>query len=177
MNALVLLLVAATPLSLDEVRAASRANLQAIQSELSLQSAQAGRVSARSSILPRVDVSAGVSDFIAGPQRTFSTVPSLDENGQPAFVQRAVDVPGFSRGSFTFGVSVSQLLYDGGRWWRAIAQAASQEEAARGQLDEQRLASELEAVRRFYELVRAQLTRQVLQATLQRSRTQLERAQ
>ncbi|HEY1089079.1 MAG TPA: TolC family protein, partial [Archangium sp.] len=54
--------------------------------------------------------------------------------------------------------------------------AGAQEEAARGQLAEQQLASELEATRRFYELVKAQLALKVFMETLSRSQQQVERA-
>jgi outer membrane protein TolC len=81
-----------------------------------------------------------------------------------------------SQGRFSLGLQVAQLLYDGGRWWSQIAQAGEQEDAARGQLAEQQLASELEATRRFYELVKAQLAVRVLEESVARSRQQLERA-
>ncbi len=175
---------AATPISLDEVRAGARQNLQAIVAELQANTASVNRVNARSAILPRLDVSATVGDTFAGPQRRFSTVCQQDAagkcvsdaNGQIVYVQQSVDTPSVNYGQFQLGLTVTQLLYDGGRWWNQIAQASSQEEAAKGQFEEQKLASELEAVRRFFELVRAQLTLKVLQASVERSRDQLSRA-
>lgn len=176
MMSLMVLVLAATPISLDEVRAGSRENLQAIVSQLQVETASANRLTARSAILPRVDVSAGAQLTYSGPQRTVNTVCEKDSEGLSRCVQKAVDTPEATFGNFTARVTVSQLLYDGGRWWHQIAQASSQEEAAKGQWAEQQLASELEAVRRFYELVRAQLTLQVLKASIERSRDQLGRA-
>ena len=66
--------------------------------------------------------------------------------------------------------------YDGGRWWTQISQAGAQKEAAEGQLKEQQMASELEATRRFYTLLKAQLTLKVLEETVRRSGQQLENA-
>lgn len=169
--------LAATPITLEQVREASRQQLDAVRAELELQRAGSDRKSARSSILPQVDFSFGVSDFIAGPQRIFSTVPEVRPDGSLDFVQKAVDTPGFSRGNFSLGLSVQQLIYDGGRWWNQLAQAGAQEEAAKGQLAEQRLASELEAVRRFYSLLNGQLQLEALEATAKRSREQVARAE
>ncbi len=94
----------------------------------------------------------------------------------PIFEQKTVDVPGTDRANFQFGLTLNQLLYDGGKWWNAISQASASQEAAEGQLSEQRLAAEFEAVRRFYELYKAQVTLEVLQASVERSRQQVDRA-
>lgn len=168
--------LASTPITLEQVREASRQQLDAVRAELDVQTAGSNRKTARSSILPQVDFSFGVSDFIAGPQRTFSTVPEVQPDGTVDFVQKAVDTPGFTRGNFSLQLTVQQLIYDGGRWWNQIAQAGAQEEAAKGQLEEQRLSSELEATRRFYNLLNAQVQLQTLEATVKRSREQVERA-
>ncbi len=182
---MLLLVLALTPISLEDVRSASRQNLQAIQSSLQVETAGVNRVTARSAILPRVDVSAGAQLSYFGPQRRINTVCQQDtvtgqcqsdSSGQIIYVQKAVDTPPVSFGNFNAGITVSQLLYDGGKWWNQIAQATSQEDAAKGQYAEQRMASELEAVRRFYELVRAQLTLKVLNSSIERSKDQLMRA-
>ena len=74
-------------------------------------------------------------------------------------------------------MTASQLIYDGGRWWSQIAQAGALAEAQAGQSAEQRLSSEYEGVRRFYELLRAQESLVVLKQNEKRSQEQLERAQ
>ncbi len=173
----VALAMSATPLTLEDVREASQRNLQAVQAALNVESAGTGKTQAFSAILPRVDVTASVGGSLSGPQRFFSTVPSVNPDGTVGYVQKNVDVDGAARTSFSIGAQVTQLLYDGGKWWSQVAQAGAQFDAARGQADEQRLVSELEAVRRFYEVVRAQLTLKVLAASVERSQAQLERAQ
>jgi outer membrane protein len=173
---LLALLFAATPVSLDEIRAAARQNLDAVRAEMALTRAQADRKEARSVIFPQVDLSLGVSELLAGPQRRFTTAPQLQPDGSLTFVQRPVDIPGFAQGNFQLGLTVNQLLYDGGRWWNQLARTGALEEAARGQLVEQQAASELEATRRFYELLRAQLVLAVLDSAVQRSAELLERA-
>ncbi|MEW6434233.1 MAG: TolC family protein [Myxococcota bacterium] len=168
--------LAGTPITLEQVREESRRQLDAVRAELDVQRAGSDRKTARSSIFPQVDFSVGASDFIAGPQRTFSTVPEVQPDGSINFVQKAVDTPGFSRGNFSLNLTVQQLIYDGGRWWNQIAQAGAQEEAAKGQLEEQRLSSELEATRRFFNLLNAQVQLKTLEETVKRSREQVERA-
>ncbi len=160
-------------LTLDEVRAASRENLDAVQAVLDLEAAGEGKRLARAPILPQLSLSAEAGVSATGPQRYYTTVPNAAGDG---YDQQAVDVPSSTRGNFRLSLQLSQLLYDGGRWWTAIAQAGAQEEAAQGRLDEQRLSSEMEGVRRFYELLRAQKTRDVLNASVARSSSQVERA-
>lgn len=173
---IIALLLTATPITLDEVRQASRQNLDAIRSELAVTRAGLDRTDARSVLFPQVDLTLGFSETLAGPQRRFTTAPQIQADGSLSFVQRPVDIPSFAQGNFQLGLSVQQLLYDGGRWWNQLARTGSLEEAAKGQLVEQQAASELEAVRRFYELLRAQVTLTVLEGSVKRSGDLLERA-
>lgn len=173
---IIALLLTATPITLDEVRQASRQNLDAIRAELSVTRAGLDRTDARSVLFPQVDLTLGFSETLAGPQRRFTTAPQIQPDGSLSFVQRPVDIPSFAQGNFQLGLSVQQLLYDGGRWWNQLARTGSLEEAAKGQLIEQQAASELEAVRRFYELLRAQVTLTVLEGSVKRSGDLLERA-
>jgi outer membrane protein len=174
-------IASATPISLDEVRQQARNNPQALIAELERERAQQGVALARSAIYPRVSASAGAGGAVFGPQRIFSTVPRDAAGDGPGaeggFVQRTVEVPTSGRALFDLNVTVSQLLYDGGRWWSQLAQAGALAEAEAGQLAEQRLASELEAVRRFYGLYSVQEARRLLEANLLRSEQLLTQAQ
>lgn len=158
--------LAGTPITLDEVRQASRQQLDAVRAELDLQRAGWDRTTARASILPVVRLSMGTGVFYQGPQGGF-----VDANGTVGTA-----APETTRGNFSLNLSLSQLLYDGGRWWNQMAQAGHQEEASKGQLEEQRLASELEATRRFYNLLNAQVQLRALEETVKRSREQVARA-
>jgi outer membrane protein len=173
---LIICAMASTPITVDEVRTASRQSLDSIRAALDVEKAEVAKVTARSSILPHATLDFGISDTFAGPQRTFSTVPQANPDGTVSFVQRSVDTPAFSQGRFSLGIGVNQLLYDGGRWWNQIALAGHQEEAAKGQLAEQQLSSEFEGQRRFFVLLQAQLSLQVLVETKQRSEEQVDRA-
>jgi outer membrane protein TolC len=171
------LAVSASPITLEEVRAASRQNLDALKAEITWRQSTAGVTVAKSFIFPQVQVGAQAQGFAAGPQRIYSTVPKLGPNNSLTFDQQSVDVPGANRGNFALSLTVTQLLYDGGKWWNNIAQAGATEEANEGFLEEQRLVSELEAVSRFYTLLNAQVALDVFDNSVRRSQTQVDRAQ
>lgn len=174
MSVLLLSLLAASPITLQNVREASRQNTEVLRAELTRRQADERIVSSRGNVLPHVSLDSGASGSASGPQRHYTTVPDPSSPGE--FQQAAVDVPSSSRSNFNLQLQISQLLYDGGRWWNQIEQAGDQQQAAAGRAEEQVLASELEGVRRFYELYRAQKTKEVLLAMAQRSQTQLDRA-
>lgn len=176
LSSLLAVALSSTPITLEEVRQASRHSLDAIRATLDVTRAESSTKISRSVIFPQVDLNLGAGVSLIGSQRSFSTVPVFDNGALAGFEQRAVNTQPSEQGRFTFGVSVNQLIYDGGRWWTQIAQSGAQEEAARGQLQEQQLASELEATRRFYELVKAQLALKVFVESVTRTRQQLDRA-
>ncbi len=164
LSLVVALSLAATPLTLEEVREASRRQLDALRAELEVERAQSQEKTAWSSIMPQVSLNAGVgfgAQLQVRQRNTFTGEEQLSNFVAP---------------NFRLGLQVSQLLYDGGRWWTQISRSGAQTEAAEGQLKEQQLASELEATRRFFTLVKAQLSLQVLEETVRRSAEQLERA-
>ncbi|MCI0573017.1 MAG: TolC family protein [Myxococcaceae bacterium] len=165
------LVLAATPISLDEVRVQSRENLQSLRAELEAQKAALGEQGARAGLLPQVSVGASMGGAWQGPTRSFNTVP----DGQGGYVRQSVDTPAVDFRSFALSASVSQLLFDGARWAQ-LAQAGATSEAARGEAAEQRAASELEGVRRFYALFKAQRSLQVLEDNVRRSEDQVARA-
>jgi outer membrane protein TolC len=172
MNALVLAAVlSATPITLEEARTEGRKNVQALQSLLDVDAADATRRGARAALLPQVNFSSSAGWGYVGRQRNITTVPV--EGG--GFEQRAVETPSFSRGAFDLSLGLTQILYDRARW-KQLEQSGARLEAARGQATEQSATSELEAIRRFFDLYRSQATIDVLQATVKRSEEQIERA-
>jgi outer membrane protein TolC len=172
MIALALSMIVAAPITLDDVRQASRQNLDALKTEIALRQASAGVTLAKSFIYPQLQVQGQGQGFVAGPQYIYT--PVKDSTGN--FTQLAVPVPATNRANFTLAATITQLIYDGGKWWNNISQAGASELAAQGQLDEQRLASELEAVSRFYTLLNAQTSLGVMENSVRRSQTQVERA-
>lgn len=182
MTAMVLsLVIAASPISLEEVRHLSRqfnnaaqlANLDKLIADQQLRAA-------RSAIFPQLGVDARVSRNLQSPKTDIVTTVNRDPNNTIVPVGEAYTAafpsPAQRNGLLDLSATLSQLIYDGGRWWNQIAQAGAQEEAAVGKAAEQQNVSEYEGVRRFYELYRAQKSLEVLEATVKRSEEQLGRA-
>ena len=174
MSALVLaavLAAAPVPIKLEEARSRSRENTQALIAALEAQAARQDVRVSRSQLLPQVGFRGSATGSVAGPQRIFEVVPV--EGG--GFEQREVDVPGFRTVNFGLALTLNQLIYDRAIWAR-LAQSGAQQEAEQGEAREQADASELEGIQRFFSLFRTQSTIQVLEANVQRSEQQLERA-
>lgn len=170
--------VAATPVTLEQVRKESRENTAALQQELAAQRAAAGVVGARSGLLPQLSVSGSGGRNRVGRSIRVQAVPVTDDLGNPtgAYVQREVETEPSERNSWSLQSQLTQSLVDLARWAR-LAESGARAEAARGQAQEQAATSELEGIRRFFELYRTQSALQVLEATVQRSEQQVERAQ
>ena len=170
---LVLALLHTTPITLEEVRQASRNNLEALKAELAVASSQQNVRQAWAPVYPQLSTELSAARTWAGPQRYFQAVPQGMSGG---FDNIPIDVRRSTYTRLGFQLQLQQLLYDGGRWWRQIERAGFLEEAAEGELAEQRLVSETEGARRFFELLRAQIALGVLENAQQRSAEQLERA-
>ncbi|HYO52696.1 TolC family protein [Archangium sp.] len=162
--------LAATPVNLEEARARSRENVQALTALLQASSAEQDVRIARSQLLPQLQLSAGGSVTYAGTRRGYNIVPV--EGG---FEQVEGDVAPVTIPGFNLGLSLSQLIYDRAVWAR-LEQSGAQLEAQRGEALEQQDTSELEGIQRFYSLFRTQATILVLQKNVERSEQQLERA-
>jgi outer membrane protein len=177
MSALILAAVlGSTPITLERVRELSRQNTPERLQELQhLIATEQGRTAA-SNIYPQLNLTGDGTRTLSGTQRTFVVIPVPNQDGTTGFVNALGDQRGFNRNNFAAVASLSQLLFDGGKWWNQIAQAGALEEAAMGQTKEQRSTSEYEGVRRFYALYLAQRTLDVLNATVIRSREQVDRA-
>ena len=157
------LALAAAPraITLEQVREESRSNVDVLKAELEhARAAEQIRI-AQSSIYPQLSAGTGGMGAI----------------GQTSSEYQSVSAEGSLSGALDLNVGVNQLLYDGGKWWNQIAQADSSAKSAEGRTEEQRLSAVFEGVRRFYELFRAQKTLAVLEASVQRSEQQFQRAQ
>jgi outer membrane protein len=185
MNALVLSAVlAATPITLEQVRQESRNNLQALLSELDRVRASEAKRQATGALMPQLQLQAQAGRTIQQDYRDIGTVvvtdsagnPVLDPKGQPTYRQAVTDFPHYAANRFILGATLNQVLFDLAKF-QVLAQNGHLEAAARGTAAEQILASEYEAVRRFYALWTAQKQLLVLQATAERSKEFADRAQ
>jgi outer membrane protein len=128
-------------------------------------------------VLPRLDLIGQVSRQYSAPQTAISVFPSLNAAGAIAFQSSRVELPGYDQPNYNLGLRLTQPLFDGGRWWNAIARGDSDYAAAEEQRREARLQMRGTVAHLFYELVRAQRSLAILQVNVQRSDEQLARAQ
>jgi outer membrane protein len=153
------------PLTLDEaLRLGLQRNSDLQRQVLLSLSAEQDRIIARSAILPRLDFNASVA-----------------RNRQGAGTVVVQGVP-FSQPTSKYtttnaGLSLSQVIFDGGKWWNNISAANLGFAASEAQVDEQRLQITYLIEQRFYELVRAQRQLQVFAEAATRSRDQANSTQ
>jgi outer membrane protein len=126
-------------------------------------SSEQDRVIARGAILPQLQFNASRSQIRAGqgsPQRIAGS--DIISPGNPPFVQNG----------YSASLGITQLIFDGGKWWNNLAAADIGLEASEAQVEEQRLQITYLVEQRFYELVRAQRQLQVFGEAATRSRDQ-----
>jgi len=162
---------APTRITLEEARAQSRKNTQALLALLDVERAEQELRLARAPLMPQVGFLTAAGGALIGRQRVFTTV--TDASG--GYAQETVEVPTTSHGNFDLSLSLSQIIYDRARW-KQLEQSGAAVEASRGQAQEQADASELEGISRFLTLYRTQIAIQVLEASVSRSEAQLSRA-
>jgi outer membrane protein len=75
---------------------------------------------------------------------------------------------------YSAGIQVTQLVFDGGKWWNNLASSDLLVDSNKASVDEQKLQITYLIEQRFYELVRAQRQLNVLTDAARRSRDQAE---
>ncbi|HTO97882.1 MAG TPA: TolC family protein [Myxococcales bacterium] len=156
------------PLTLDDAVKLSLERNPDLQRQILLTlSAEQDKVLARSSILPQVDFNASLA-------RVRTNGPVLQGG-----VETGQTVTNETVAQWNYGgrFTVTQLIFDGGRWWNNMAAQDSAYQSNVAQTDEQRLQITYLVEQRFYELVRAQRTLQVLGDAAARSRDQADYTQ
>ena len=153
------------PLTLDDaVRISLQRNPDLQRQILLTLSAEQDKVLARANILPSLDFNASVSGVRTnGPHvNTDVGTVTLGTLFQPNYTGR---------------LSISQLIFDGGKWWNNMAAQDRAYQSNVAQTDEQRLQITYLVEQRFYELIRAQRQLQVLTDAATRSRDQADFSQ
>ena len=164
---------AEAPITLDDaLTLAARANADLGIARADVAVSRADRATARSAVLPRLDLSARFGRSYRGKTTESRTV--IDPtSGAPITltgVTEATSIP-----SYSASLQLSQTLFDW-RQFQAIESAGSSERAAERQLDEAALTVAFTVTQRFYELVRAERTLAVLEKTVARSEQLVTRA-
>ncbi len=165
---------AVQPITLDDaVRLSLQRNPDLQRQVLLTLSAEQDKVIARASVLPVVGFNASIERIRTnGPVlQSGVTLPPGGGSG-PAVTEQTIAQWNYS-GRFT----VSQLIFDGGRWWNNMAAQDRAYQSNVAQTDEQRLQITYLVEQRFYELIRAQRQLVVLGDAAQRSRDQADYTQ
>lgn len=143
----------------DATKLALENNYDLVRQRLLSLSSEQDRIIAQAAIMPRVD-------FNAGFGRARSGAGTVVDRGA------RFNIPTTFNNSYGAGVSLRQLVFDGGKWWNNISGAELGLKASRASVDEQRLQTIYLVEQRFYELVRAQRQLRVLGDAATRSRDQ-----
>src|SRR5260370_22831284 len=139
-----MLLAQARPLTLDDaVKLAMERNPDLRKQVLLALSAEQDKLIARSAILPQLGFNASAAEQRVNGVQYFQGVP-LPGLG-PSYGE-----------TYSSSLKLSQLVFDGGRWWNSLSASDLGLEASAAQVDEQRLQITYLVEQRFYELVRAQ---------------------
>lgn len=166
---LLTLVVAATPITLDQVKAEARNNLAAIQAELTWLEQYEAIAIQRGNLLPQIAVSA----FAASTWNSETPARTTISGGQP-ITQPAKAA--FQVSNFGPGATLQQTIVNITQWY-ALKQAGDLERANKGLAQDQEDASELEAIRRFFVLYTAQGSLKVLEETARKSKELWDRAE
>lgn len=163
------LVVAATPITLDQVKAEARNNLAAIQAELTWLEQYEAIAIQRGNLLPQIAVSA----FAASTWNSKTPARTTVQGGQP---NKQEAIPAFQVSNFGPGWTLQQTIVNITQWY-ALKQAGDLERANKGLAQDQEDASELEAIRRFFVLYTAQGSLKVLEETARKSKELWDRAE
>jgi outer membrane protein TolC len=163
------LAAAAVPLTLDDALAlAARQSRDLGIARADARLAGADGLLAWQGVLPRLDLTSSAGHQFFGPSKTLrfdsSTSTLLPANG-----------PATDSAAYSVGLQLTQPLVNLAAM-RTISQARASERAAARTWDESRLNVAFDVTRRFYELVKAERTLQVLEKAATRSAELVERA-
>lgn len=163
-------------LTLDEsITIALRKNYSIKSAEYTLQQRDAQVLGAYSAILPSVNISSGKSRFLQGATSNIGTVQGIDSEGNPTIISRVFTSPYFQQDNHSFGLSINQNIYDGGKWWNNIAQAKSFQTSGFHALEGAKNDAVFQITRRYLELSKATALQYALFDALMLSQEQLER--
>jgi len=159
---------AAAPITLDDALAsAARANVDLKLAGTDRAGADVEEYASFAGVLPRLDLQAqfGNNYNSSGQQLTITPV-SL----QPVSYQKlVVPIPSADFENYLLGLTLNLPLFDGFTSWARISQTQALARAASKQYDEAALSTAATVTARFYEVVRAEKSLQVLEEAARRS--------
>jgi outer membrane protein len=131
--------------------------------------AEQALVTARSAVLPNLSFNASLGEVRAGGGAVLQTITD-PTTGKPVDLIQSTEI----FGNHSFGLSVRQLLFDGGAWWNNIYAATATFKSAEAAWAEQVLQARYLVEQAYYELLRAQRQLAVLGEAAARSRDQAD---
>ncbi len=163
------LVAAAAPLTLDDALAlAARHSRDLDIAKADARLAGANGLGAWQGVLPRLDLTSSASHLFFGPSKGLRFNSSTN-----AFIN--ANATATDAAAYSFGLQLTQPLVDLSAI-RRISEARATERAAGRTWDESRLGVAFDVTRRFFELVKAERTLQVLEKAARRSGELVERA-
>ncbi len=136
-------------------------------SQSAVDSARAQKLSTRAGYLPRLDLSVRDSYTYSGRQ----------EDRQMVIGGQVIPIPGAGAGGndyHSFGLSLNQNIFDGGKWWNSIERADREIRRSETALQVTREDVALGVALAFYEVLKLGRQIEVLEGALQVSRGQLD---
>jgi outer membrane protein len=161
------LVVASTPITIDQVKVEARNNLAAIQAELLWLEQYEAVANNRGNLFPQISVGAQATRNLF--TETSRTVVAGGNPNSSTF-------PAFAVNNFIVGANLNQTIVNVTQWY-LLKQSGELERANKGLAEDQEDASELEAIRRFYVLLTAQDSLSVLEQTAKKSKELWDRAE
>jgi TolC family type I secretion outer membrane protein len=162
----------------DCIQIALRNNSDLKNAERMIDLAASGVTSARANILPSINASFSPARTFQAEQGPFLVdVPIIEDGKVVRIEQQELFQNEYYRNSFSNSVSISQTIFDGGRWWNQIKQANADyrsSEFGHRNTREQTIST---VVQRYYELLKSIDLEQVSEQAVESSREQLRKTE
>jgi len=165
---LVLLILAQqSPMTLEDcIREALRKNVDLGLAQKDIEGAEARKLGTRAGYLPHLNLFISDEYYFLGRQEV------KVDGTETGFAWDAQDDD-----SHSFGLRLSQNIFDGGKWWNQIERADKSIAVSRLNLEAQQENIALQTISAFYELLEAQKGAEVLDQSLEASMDQLRLAE
>ncbi|MGD9899064.1 MAG: TolC family protein [Calditrichaceae bacterium] len=167
-------------LTLDEcIQVALEKNSSLKTSEYSNDASKLDELGSYEGILPKVNVSASKGEYETGPSVYLSDEPiGVDPvTGEVIYEQRVRRTAKSIRKTNNAGLSVDQMVFDGGNWWNQIRQAKANKRSSDLGLESDRNNVILAVQEAYFDLLKQVRLLEAYELAVQRSEGQLNRTQ
>lgn len=168
-------------LSLKEcIRIALARNSQLKNAERRVNLAGAGVTSAWSGVLPSLSSNFSSTRIFQADQGPYlMDVPAGFDTATGRIIYKQMEIiqESYYRNTHSAGLSLHQLIYDGGQWWNCIKQANASYRAAEHSLQATRQSVILNVMQKYFQLLKAMRLQQVYEEAVRSSQEQLKKAQ